>query len=441
MNQDPEILTISDLNKRIKQTLEGQFQTVWVKGEISNFKPHTSGHHYFSLKDHTAQVSAVMFKGFNARLKFKPENGMEVVVRGRVTVYEPRGNYQIFCELMEPVGAGALQMAFEQLKLKLKNEGLFDAAKKRPIPTMPRKIAIVTSPTGAAIKDMLNVLTRRARGLDVIIVPAVVQGAQAPQDLIRALQLVAQTGPYDCVIIGRGGGSIEDLWAFNDEKLVRAIAACPFPIISAVGHEVDFTISDFVADLRAPTPSAAAELVVKNAADIQEKLRLLWGRMGSLVTKKLQIEKRNILAIERGLIDPKRKLQDMIMRVDELADRLETSAGRNFLAFKQQIDVLTHRLGTPTQMLARSQDRLLSVEKALDLAILQLIKGLQLRFVRSTDLLQSLSPLQVISRGYSIVRKQGQLVKSTESLIVGELVDVELATGHFESKITNIKER
>lgn len=436
--QDPEILSISDLNKRIKNTLEGQFQMVWLKGEISNFKPHTSGHHYFSLKDANSQVSAVMFRGFNARLKFKPENGMEVVVRGRVTVYEPRGNYQIFCEIMEPVGLGALQMAFEQLKNKLKAEGLFDPARKRPIPSMPRKIAIVTSPTGAAIKDMLSVLTRRARGVDITIFPAVVQGAQAPGDLLRALDLVEKSGPYDVVIIGRGGGSIEDLWAFNDERLARAIAVCPFPTISAVGHEIDFTIADFVADLRAPTPSAAAELVVKNAADLQEKLRMIWGRLGSLINKKVQLERKQLTSVERGLVDPKRKLQDMILRVDELSDRLAGSADRHLVALRQQVEVLIHRLGSPVQMLARTQDRLSHAEKSLSQLILNGLKVRQSKLGRAVDLLQSLSPLQVVARGYSIVRKSGELVKSSQSVSTGDLLEIQLSHGTVEAQVVRI---
>ena len=257
-SSEPSVLSVEQLNVYIKQLLEGQVGQVWVRGELSNFKAHTSGHFYFSLKDSKSQITAVMFRGHNARLKFKPTDGMEVIVRGRITVYEPRGNYQLMCEMMEPVGAGALQKAFEQLKMKLKAEGLFDAARKRPIPTFPRHIAIVTSPTGAAIRDIMNVLSRRAKSIQVTVVPTVVQGEAAAPQICEALAKAIKLRDVDAIIVGRGGGSIEDMWCFNDEKLARAIAASPIPIISAVGHEIDFTIADFVADLRAPTPSARA---------------------------------------------------------------------------------------------------------------------------------------------------------------------------------------
>jgi exodeoxyribonuclease VII large subunit len=272
-SKEPKVLSVSDLNRYIKELLEGQFATIWLKAEISNFKAHTSGHFYFSLKDSRAQISAVMFRGYNGQLRFRPEDGMEVLVRGKITVYEPRGNYQIFCEMMEPVGAGALQKAFEQLKAKLQKEGLFDEARKRPLPALPRHIAIVTSPTGAAIRDMLNVLGRRFKGAHVTVIPCKVQGDAAPGEIVEAIKLAQKLKDVDVMIVGRGGGSIEDLWAFNDERVARAIAAARVPVISAVGHEIDFTIADFVADLRAPTPSAAAELVVRNAADLVDRLR------------------------------------------------------------------------------------------------------------------------------------------------------------------------
>ncbi len=355
---DPQIISVSDLNRMIRGTLEGQFGTVWLKAEISNFKPHTSGHFYFSLKDSNSQISAVMFRGFNQKLKFKPDNGMEVVVKGRVTVYEPRGNYQIFCEIMEPVGLGALQMAFEQLKSKLKSEGLFDSARKKPLPFMPRKIAIVTSPTGAAIRDMLNVLSRRAKGIDITIIPAVVQGAQAPAEIIRGIELAQKVGGFDVLIVGRGGGSMEDLWGFNDEGVARAIANCKIPTISAVGHEIDFTIADFVADLRAPTPSAAAELVVRNTADLLEKLKMLTSQLAQSVSKKILLEKKHLQGIEKGLIDPKRRLQDLSIRCDELLQRLDLAMQHVLDEKRQVVVLLRHRLGQPDQKLRATQQQL-----------------------------------------------------------------------------------
>lgn len=249
--QKTDVFSVEQLNRLIRQTIEGNINTIWVRGEISNFKPHSSGHFYFSLKDKQSQIKAVMFRGYNSRLKFKPKDGTEVIVRGKISVYEPRGDYQIICEMMEPVGAGALQKAFEDLKLKLKSEGLFDPAKKRPIPLLPRHVAIVTSPTGAAIQDMLNVLSRRNRSVRITLVPTIVQGEAAAPQICEAMKKAFLLPDLDAVIVGRGGGSIEDMWCFNDENLARIIASSPVPVISAVGHEIDFTIADFVADLRA----------------------------------------------------------------------------------------------------------------------------------------------------------------------------------------------
>src|SRR5262245_16159440 len=326
---EPQILSVSDVNRAVKNSLEGQFKLLWLKGEISNFKPHTSGHFYFSLKDSKAQISAVMFRGFNQTLKFRPRDGMEVLVRGKITVYEPRGNYQIFCEVMEPVGAGALQLAFEQLKKKLELEGLFDKARKRPIPAMPKHVAVVTSPTGAAIRDILNILGRRFKGLRVTVVPTVVQGDTAAPSIVRAIELAQRLDDIDVMIVGRGGGSIEDMWCFNDERVARAISSARVPVISAVGHEIDFTIADFVADLRAPTPSAAAELVCRNAQEICERIAMLDKRLAKSLGHSLQILKHKLVGSSKRLVDPKRRLQDLALRCDELSQRLEAAAFRN----------------------------------------------------------------------------------------------------------------
>lgn len=414
---EPQILTVSDLNKMIRQSLEGQFGLIWIKAEISNFKPHSSGHFYFSLKDDSSQISAVMFRGFNSRLKFKPENGMEVVVRGRVTVYEPRGSYQIFCELMEPVGVGALQLAYEQLKEKLKAEGLFDTSRKKQLPFMPKRLAIVTSPTGAAIRDMLNVLSRRARGLEITIIPAVVQGAQAPVEIVKAIELAQQIGGFDVMIVGRGGGSMEDLWGFNDERVARAIASCKIPVISAVGHEVDFTISDFVADMRAPTPSAAAELVVRNATDLLEKLSLIHARLVGLVNKKIQLDRKQLQTFEKGLVDPKRRLQDFALRLDELIQRLDLAIHHLVDDKRQFIVILRHRLGDPATKLQLAHQKLM----------------------RLSDLLDSLSPLKVVGRGYSIVKKDHEVIKDSAQLKVGDSIRVQFARGYAKAKIEELE--
>lgn len=395
--QEPQVLTVSELNKSIREILEGTFSLLWIKGEISNFKAHTSGHFYFSLKDSKAQVNAVMFRGFNTQLRFRPEDGMEVLVRGKVTVYEPRGNYQIFCELMEPVGAGALQKAFEQLKAKLQKEGLFDEARKRPLPALPKHIAIVTSPTGAAIRDMLNVLGRRFKGVNITVIPCKVQGDQAPGEIVAAIQQANRLQDLDVMIVGRGGGSIEDLWAFNDERVARAIASTRVPVISAVGHEIDFTIADFVADLRAPTPSAAAELVVKNAADLSERVRGLARSLKMALLTRLNQSRQQVFQLSRRLVDPKRRIQDASQRCDELLQRLELAIRR---------------------MIERKSDHL----------------------ARNVAVLDSLSPLKVLDRGYSMVVSGQEVVTDAKRLKVGQVVTVRMGRGSIEAEVKKIEE-
>lgn len=426
----PVVFSVSELNTKIRGLIEGSFPLVWVKAEISNFKPHTSGHFYFCLKDSKSQINAVMFKTFNHRLKFRPQDGMEVMVRGRVTVYEPRGNYQMFCEIMEPVGFGALQLAFEQLKEKLKKEGLFDAQKKRPLPSLPSHVVIVTSPTGAAIRDMLNVLGRRFRGLQITLVPAKVQGDQAPAEIVEAIRLGNKIPDADVMIVGRGGGSIEDLWAFNDERVARAIAASRLPVISAVGHEVDFTIADFVADLRAPTPSAAAELVVRNAAEIIERLGLDERRLRLAMIRRFSELRSRIELREERLIDPQRRLQQMALRCDDLFERMQLCLNRQFRDAKHKVEVFRQRLGDPKNALALKGERILQYEKRLALRIRGHLDFALEKVGRQMSLLQSLSPLQVLDRGYAIARdKKGQVVRDANGVMPNEEMTVRLAKG------------
>lgn len=397
----PKIHSVSSLNLAIKNSLEKEFALVWLQGEISNFKPHSSGHFYFSLKDEKAQINVVMFKGFNSHLKFKPENGLEVIVRGRVTVYPPRGQYQMFCEVMEPVGLGALQLQFEQLKTKLQAEGLFDSKRKKTIPSFPQRVAIITSPTGAAIRDMLNVLNRRYKALEIILVPATVQGSQAPQEIVTAIQQVQKLNSYfnfDVMILGRGGGSMEDLWAFNDEAVARAIASSSIPTVSGVGHEIDFTISDFVADLRAPTPSAAAELIVKNAVDLEDRLMRAQSFLKNYIVRKLQFESQKLNSFRKLLVDPKRKLLELAQRCDEYLNRLEK-------------------------------------------IMLEKIKFSKNRIVGVASLLDSLSPLKVMDRGYAIVLdSHKKVLKSVKNAKINELIKVQLQDGSLEATIKDIKE-
>jgi exodeoxyribonuclease VII large subunit len=435
---EPKVLSVSDLNSAIKDLLEGQFALTWVRGEISNFKIPPSGHFYFTLKDSKAQVRAVMFKGHSSKLTFEPEDGMEVIVRARVSVYAPRGDYQIMCEMMEPVGMGALQIAFEQLKKKLEAEGLFAASKKRALPTLPKRIAIVTSPTGAAIRDMLNVLSRRFKGAEVTLIPTSVQGTQATKEIIKAIQMANAVVPaFDVMIVGRGGGSIEDLWCFNEEGVARAIAASKIPTVSAVGHEIDFTIADFVADLRAPTPSAAAELVVKNAADLSDRIKLFERRLRSNVINKLSQIRLKIKSTEKRLIDPRRRLLELIQRCDELVQRLERGMQRQTDDLKRRVESLRLRLGRPDQKLNYAKENLAQFHQRLLNSMREKSKGLRTELEHQMALLDSFSPLKVVDRGYSIVNKESKVIKSFDQIKVGDKVKVRLSKGSFEAKVIN----
>jgi len=356
---DKQIYSVSKLNSRIRQNLEESFGSLWLSGEVSNFKAHSSGHFYFCLKDEKSQISAVMFKGSNRLLKFRMEDGLSVVANGRVTVYEPRGSYQIVVEYLEPQGVGALQLAFEQLKQKLEEEGLFDPLRKKPLPLLPRKIGIVTSPTGAAIRDLLNILKRRYANIEVLLAPTNVQGAEAVPSLVAAIQELDAMEDVDLLIVGRGGGSLEDLWAFNTEEVARAIAACRLPVISAVGHEIDVTISDYVADLRAPTPSAAAELAVPVKEEMEFFVKDLRKKLREILLYKIQAMRERLDFFKSHLKHPRRRLEELSQRLDELQDRLK-------LAFSSR--------------LRQRQLELKSLQKTL----------------------QALSPLAVLERGYSI---------------------------------------
>lgn len=437
-SNEPHVLTIEELNLSIKHTLEGQFGLIWVRGEISNFKAHTSGHFYFSLKDAKSQISAVMFRGHNSKLRFKPTDGMEVIVRGRISVYEPRGNYQILCEMMEPVGAGALQKAFEQLKMKLKNEGLFEATRKRPIPHMPRHVAIVTSPTGAAIRDILNILSRRAPWLPVTVVPTVVQGESAAPQICEAILKAQKLPNVDVIIVGRGGGSIEDMWCFNDEKLARLIAASPVPTISAVGHEIDFTIADFVADLRAPTPSAAAELVAKSSQELTTKLQQVERLLKLNMQKHLKTLEQKWQLLTKGLVDPQKKLQDLILRNDDLVERLQMATERALSERRYKLQILEKRMGSPEALIQRKVKELEYLTQRMNKGVVVFIERKKALWSKWCSVLDSMSPLKVVERGYSIVKKDHEVIKSADQVKTGDHVQITLAHGQLEARIENV---
>jgi exodeoxyribonuclease VII large subunit len=355
-----KIYSVSEITRGIKILLEENYSDVWIEGEISNFKPAGSGHFYFSLKDDQSQIRSVMFRGSNQNLKFRPENGLQVLAYGRVTVYEPRGEYQIIVEHLEPKGAGALQLAFEQLKKKLEAEGLFNADRKRPIPFLPSKIGIITSPTGAVIRDMIHVLTRRFPNVQILLHPVPVQGEGAAEEIAGAIGLMAARDDLEVLIVARGGGSVEDLWAFNEEAVARAIAASRVPVISAVGHETDFTIADFVADLRAPTPSAAAELAVPVLEDLLETIGQKRRRLYQAIDQQIENSRLLLRRWEAFFRDPGRRVTELLLRLDHLRERLTGQA--------------EHRI----EMLA---ERLKGIRKHLD----------------------SLNPLAILGRGYAVV--------------------------------------
>lgn len=438
-SSEPRVFSVSELNELIKGHLESEFPQVWVQGEISNFKAHSSGHFYFSLKDQKSQINAMMFRGRNRNLKFRPEAGMEVILRGSLSLYLPRGTYSLNVESMEPVGAGALQIAFEQLKEKLQKEGLFDSALKRPIPQLPSHIAIVTSPTGAALRDMQNVLQRRFKGLRITVVPCLVQGDQAPSSIVKALQLVNQLQGIDAIIIGRGGGSMEDLWCFNDEQVARSIRAAKVPIISAVGHEVDFTIADFVADLRAPTPSAAAELVVKNATEIVDKLKYSSRFLNSHFNRFLREKSQYLGQLRKRLIDPKHYLEERTIRCDELTEKLQQAMGLYIQDKLQFIEVLNHRLGTPKSYIDNKRLVAKGFEERLNRAGRVYLQNRQQKLNSLISVLDSLSPLRVVDRGYSLVSSSGKIIKAAEDLKPGDQIQIRFAQGEAEATVDSIK--
>ena len=413
-----QILTVSELTQDIKKLLETGFDTVWVKGEVSSFKSPSSGHFYFTLKDEKAVLNGVMFKFRNQSLKFKLEDGLEVICGGRITLYEPRGSYQILIDVIEPVGLGALQLRFEQLKQKLEKEGLFAKERKKTIPFLPQKIAIITSPTGAAIQDMLQILHRRFSNVEILIYPVVVQGEHAAPEMATALGL-ANRSDHDVIIVGRGGGSLEDLWAFNEEIVARAIFESKIPVISAVGHETDFTIADFVADLRAPTPSAAAELVVKNKIDVKNAILNLIERLRQSYLTLLH-RKRNLCIEYSGrLIDPRRKLSDWRLRLADLQERLQYTLYQNIKMAKTRQERMLPQLALHIKFFMERQKKMLSHTKAL---------------------LETLNPLSILHRGYSITHTADkQIVRSTIQTKKGDVLSIRLFEGTLRCKVTELE--
>lgn len=441
-----EILSVSALNEQIKGLLEGEFPFVWVEGEVSNLRRPASGHLYFTLKDEQSQIRAVIFRNaFSQRGRGQEmtlEEGMKVVCRARLTVYAPRGEYQLIVEALEPKGLGALQKAFEQLKARLEAEGLFAAARKRPLPFLPQGIAVVTSPTGAVIRDILTITGRRFPSVNILIAPVRVQGSEAPAEIIRALEDVQQREGIDVVIVARGGGSLEDLAPFNDEGVARAIARCRLPVISAIGHETDYTIADFTADLRAPTPSAAAELVVPLRAELRERIEGLHLRLIRQAREGTARSRRRVEELAGRLRHPRRILTDLRLTLDEAVERMRNSILRGQRHRRHELQGLAARLERRDWRLGIAARRLRLKDAALNL-----VKAWQRsaemranRLARAMALLDSLSPLAVLRRGYSITKRlrDGLILRKAEGVRPGEGIAVRLAEGGLAAVVTEI---
>lgn len=436
------ILTVSELTLKVKTCLEADFEEVWVEGEISNFRRPSSGHSYLTLKDEKSQIRAVIFRFMGRYLKFEPQDGMLVICRGKMSVYEPRGEYQLILDYMEPKGVGALQLAFEQLKERLAMEGLFAADHKKPLPYLPRKIAIVTSPTGAAIKDLLNVIGRRFPTISILISPVKVQGEGSAQEITQAIDGLNLLDDIDLIIVARGGGSLEDLWSFNEECVARAIYRSAIPVVSAVGHEIDFTIADFVADLRAPTPSAAGELVVRDKSELLNFIDSLSDRLRNRILQNLDSQKKQAQQVMKGLPDLRFRLSDLQLRVDDLKTRLAPRL-KNVLRLQKEIlkgSIACLSLRNPKSIILGYSSRVVLYEKTLTDRIQFVLGETRQNLESAAGQLESLSPLRVLERGYSITRllPSRQVVKESTMVESGDRVNVVLGKGTIDCKVEKV---
>ncbi len=438
--QTRRVWPVRELVSQVRELIEQQYGDIWVEGEISNFRPAPSGHVYFTLKDADAQLPIVLFRRQAMLLRFRPEDGLHVLVRGRVSVYEQRGQMQLVAETMEPVGAGSLQLAFEQLKERLKAEGLFDAARKRPLPAFPHTAGIITSPTGAVIRDFLNIVARRHSGLNVLLFPVSVQGDSAPAEIESAIAELNASGLVDLIVLARGGGSLEDLAAFNSERVARAIVASKLPVVSAIGHETDFTIADFAADLRAPTPSAAAELITEAQHKIAEHLANQSHRLERATRfQLLQAHQRlTRLPISRAESRVSTLLHRQAQRLDDFSFRLESALTAQLRHRQDRVadlaaTVLRH---DPRQALADARERLQALSNRIDRSLERTLRRTAVRIGAVDARLHSLSPLAVLDRGYALVLSaEGALIRSTTQLAAGDQLTTRLADGSFSSRV------
>jgi exodeoxyribonuclease VII large subunit len=426
----------------LRTSIEAQFSDVYLEGELSNLRAPGSGHVYCTLKDKTSQIRAVLFRSSAIRLRFALQEGMQVIVRGRLTVYEPRGEYQIVLDTVEPKGIGALQIAFEQLKERLTEEGLFDQDRKKSIPPFPRTVGVVTSLTGAAIRDILVVLRRRWPTLHIVIAPVQVQGESAGQQIAEALNALNELSFVDVIIVGRGGGSLEDLWSFNEEIVVRAIAASHVPVVSAVGHEVDVTLADFAADLRAPTPSAAAEAVVPVLAEIVERLRELTTRTGQVMFRHCAFERQRLDAAIRGVTDVRFRLQDAAQRTDDMVDRVRELLQRLLTSGRERVHEAQRDLSglNPVLLIKQGLATIPQLSKRLEGQMEVVLTQHRHRIHATLAQLNTLSPLAILERGYSILQTipAGQILHRASDVEVGQELEAQLASGRLSCTVTRV---
>ncbi|MEQ6376490.1 exodeoxyribonuclease VII large subunit [Bacillaceae bacterium S4-13-56] len=434
-------LTVGALTKYMKRKLEtdSHLQNVWLKGEISNFKRHSRGHLYMTIKDDEARIQAVMFQANTRSLRFEPENGMQVLLRGDIGLYEPHGLYQLYIQRMEPDGMGSLFVAFEQLKKNLQQEGLFDPSFKKKIPIIPQHIGIITSPTGAAIRDILTTIKRRFPLVKITVLPVSVQGELAPRSITRALGWANQKNIFDLLILGRGGGSIEELWAFNDESVARAVFESKIPVISAVGHETDTTITDFVADLRAPTPTAAAELAVPSRKELLEKLHSITQQLNKFLNYTVDGHRKKLDSLNQSYAFryPQQLIVQKEQELDRLQDVLDKNIRRLYDTKKEEVFQLTHRLhqNHPRKQIQWMESQLTQLNKDLQRTMERRLEQKQELFHRKINQLSLLNPLSIMQRGYSITKKNEEIIKSIRQVQPGDPIKVQLSDGLLDCQV------
>ncbi|EFJ2907541.1 exodeoxyribonuclease VII large subunit [Escherichia coli] len=442
-SQSPAIFTVSRLNQTVRLLLEHEIGQVWISGEISNFTQPASGHWYFTLKDDTGQVRCAMFRNSNRRITFRPQHGQQVLVRANITLYEPRGDYQIIVESMQPAGEGLLQQKYEQLKAKLQAEGLFELQYKKSLPSPAHCVGVLTSKTGAALHDILHVLKRRDPSLPVIIYPTAVQGDDAPGQIVRAIELANKRNECDVLIVGRGGGSLEDLWSFNDERVARAIFASRIPVVSAVGHETDVTIADFIADLRAPTPSAAAEMVSRNQQELLRQIQSVQQRLGMAMDYFLANRTRRLTLLHHRLQQqhPQLRLARQQTALERLQQRMNLAIDSQIKRTNKRQVRLLQRLNqqTPQPRIHRVQSRIQHLEHRLAEHVHSRLSAMRKRFGNAVTHLEAVSPLSTLARGYSVTTvTDGKVLKKVKQVKTGDVMTTRLEDGWVKSEVKGI---